>query len=62
MIFDLHQLFGQSADISFLESPITAMEVDEVIKALPNDKSPGPDGFNNEFFKRCWHIIKARFL
>jgi hypothetical protein len=58
MIFDLHQLFGQNVDLSFLESSITADEVDEVIKALPNDKSPGLDGFNNEFFKRCWHIIK----
>jgi hypothetical protein len=27
------------------------------VKNLPNDKSPGPDGFNNEFVKNCWAII-----
>jgi hypothetical protein len=30
-----------------------------VVKNLPNEKSPGPDGFNNEFIKGCWPIIGA---
>jgi hypothetical protein len=25
---------------------------------MPADKSPGPDGFNGQFLKTCWHIIK----
>jgi len=25
---------------------------------MPKDKSPGLDGFNGLFFKKCWHIIK----
>ena len=29
-----------------------------MVKNLPADKSPGPDGFNNEFIKSCWDIIK----
>jgi uncharacterized membrane protein YheB (UPF0754 family) len=40
-----------------LECPFTEEEVDEVVKDLPNDKSPGPDGFNNEILKSCWTII-----
>ena len=30
-----------------------------MVKDLPTDKSPGPDGFNNDFIKACWHIIGA---
>lgn len=60
MRFDLNNLFNQQDDpIIFieLEKPFTEQEIDNVIKELPNDKSPGPDGFNNEFFKACWDII-----
>jgi hypothetical protein len=42
-----------------LEAPFSDKEIDEVVKLLPNDKSPGPDGFNNEFVKNCWAIISA---
>jgi retron-type reverse transcriptase len=40
-----------------LELPFSTKEIDDCIKDLPNDKSPGPDGFNNEFIKNCWSII-----
>jgi len=32
-----------------------------VVKKLPNDKSPGLDGFNNKFLKKCWPTIKDDF-
>lgn len=32
-----------------------------MVKTLPNDKYPGPDGFSNEFIKKCWPIIKMDF-
>jgi hypothetical protein len=60
MQFDLQDLFGRNvnADTSTqLEVPFTDKEIDDIIKDLPNEKSPGPDGFNNEFFKNCWSII-----
>jgi hypothetical protein len=40
-----------------LEIPFFEKEIDDVVKELPNEKSPGLDGFNNEFIKNCWSII-----
>jgi hypothetical protein len=60
MHFKLHDFYGEGMDpetSASLDVPFIDKEIDEIIKELPNDKSPGPDGFNNEFFKNCWNII-----
>jgi hypothetical protein len=41
-----------------LSVPFTTQEIDAVINSMPLDKAPGPDGFNGQFLKSCWHIIK----
>jgi hypothetical protein len=47
--------------LSPLEIPFGHDEIDSVIRFLPTNKSPGPDGFNNEFLKKCWNIVKLDF-
>jgi len=45
-----------------LNKPVTEKEVFEVIKEMKNGKAPGPNGFNVDFFKACWEIVKKDIL
>ena len=42
--------------------PLNLEEIETVIMACPNNKSPGFDGLSYEFYKVTWHIIKDAFL
>lgn len=45
-----------------LNRPVSEGEVSEVLKEMQNGKAPGPDGFNVDFFKACWAIVKYDIL
>lgn len=61
MLFDLPSLIVRQYSLTALESKFTTEEIDGIVRQLPNDKFPGPDGFSNEFIKKCWNHIKNDF-
>eukprot|EP01018_Ginkgo_biloba_P025672 Gb_11085 [translate_table: standard] len=46
----------------FLTKPITMEELENTIAGMKEDKSPGPDGFQVNFFKVAWDIINEDLL
>ena len=45
-----------------LHGEISLEELDEIVKNLDNNKSPGLDGLPYEFYKVVWSIIKEDFI
>ena len=47
--FNLPRL--NQGEIEIMNNPITSTEIEGLIKNLPKNKSPGPDGFTEEFYQ-----------
>lgn len=54
MHFNLPDVITPLENLAWLEEPFEQQEIDEVINHLSLEKSPSLDGFNGEFFKKCW--------
>jgi hypothetical protein len=61
-VIDLEALGLPTFELSELDAPFSVQEVEDIIKRLPVDKAPRPDGFTGRFYKVCWPIIKADMM
>ena len=61
MGFDLANLIQPIQGLEELSQPFSDDEIRKVLKELPPDRAPGPDGFNGLFVKHCWPIIEQDF-
>ncbi|XP_074320775.1 uncharacterized protein LOC141657433 [Silene latifolia] len=43
--------------MDILNKPVTYEEIKETVFSIPNDKSPGPDGYTSSFFNDAWEVI-----
>jgi hypothetical protein len=57
MLMDLSSII-QSHELSHLDTPFTEEEIATVIKEIPIDNAPGPDGFNGKFLKNAGTLSK----
>jgi hypothetical protein len=62
MKFDLARLVKRVSNLQELIVPFLKEEIELVIKQMPPDRAPGPDGFNGMFLKKCWPIIQDEFI
>ncbi|CAO2167262.1 unnamed protein product [Urochloa humidicola] len=58
MLYNLDTLVQHQDNLQHLSQPFSKDDIDKVVKTMPSDKAPGPDGFNGCFIKSCWEIIK----
>ena len=61
MLFNLEELI-QPKNLFELEAPFTMDEIDQVIKDIPTERAPRPDGFNGSFLKNAGILSNRTFI
>jgi hypothetical protein len=61
MYYDLQNLLTSADNLDCQHETFSKEEINAIVQSLPIDKSPGLDGFNEDFLKRCWPMIAADF-
>jgi hypothetical protein len=59
---NLDMIGTQAHDLEELGEIFSEEEVWGVIKELPPDRAPGPDGFIGAFYKKAWAHIKGEIM
>jgi hypothetical protein len=62
MQFNLSSLISLYVNMDSLISPFLTGEIDNIIRHLPLDKAPSPDGFNGSFSKNAGQSSKKIFI
>lgn len=52
----------QPKDLQELDQIFTEEEVWNVIREIPSDRAPGPDGFIGAFYHKAWPVIKRDIM
>jgi hypothetical protein len=58
---DLSSILEPIADLEDLILPFSNEKINEIVSNLESDKSAGADGFNTDFMKKCWLVVKEDF-
>ena len=61
MHYDLSSILTPKDNLETLIEPFQVSEIDALVRKMPTDKAPGPDGLNGLFLKKCWPILKEDF-
>jgi hypothetical protein len=61
MLFNIETLVQRVEGLDSLVLPFSSTKIDNIVRNLSADKAPGPDGFNGNFLKSCWHLVKSDF-
>jgi hypothetical protein len=51
MMFELELLMHHHSELLNFDNPFTHQEIYDIVKELPSNKFPGPDGFNEDFLR-----------